>query len=174
MRLSGTQPTFDTGFVPQRGTVHRDVNWKAVVIFLPKHSAPMTAASLALVSWCLCYRAWQISPPWHRTPYGESLRSADKPGGTVHHRHDHEAAHWAVVSLSAQAARHGRWRRHNCRRHSGARRSGAGLHAVIPGRAEREPGIHPTAILAAPWIPGSRRFASRPGTTRQPAGQISA
>ena len=34
------------------------------------------------------------------------------------------------------------------------------------GRAARSPGSHPTAILAAPWIPGSRRFVSRPGMTR--------
>jgi hypothetical protein len=33
-------------------------------------------------------------------------------------------------------------------------------------RSWREPGIHPTAILAAPWIPGSRRFTSRPGMTK--------
>jgi hypothetical protein len=43
---------------------------------------------------------------------------------------------------------------------------GADPSFVIPGRAEREPGIHPTAIIAAQWIPGSRRFASRPGMTK--------
>ena len=75
-----------------------------------------------------------------------------------------------------------RWRRKSCakpvagcalclgllRRHPGCaswrrplvRHSGARL-------AEREPGIHPTAILAAQWIPGSRRFASRPGMTME-------
>jgi hypothetical protein len=38
--------------------------------------------------------------------------------------------------------------------------------AVIPGREakRREPGIHPTAIVAAQWIPGSRK-AARPGMT---------
>src|SRR6185437_854945 len=33
----------------------------------------------------------------------------------------------------------------------------------------REPGIHPAAVNAAPWIPGSLRFASRPGMTREGA-----
>jgi hypothetical protein len=27
---------------------------------------------------------------------------------------------------------------------------------VIPGRAQREPEIHPSALAAAKWIPGSR------------------
>jgi hypothetical protein len=40
---------------------------------------------------------------------------------------------------------------------------------VIPGREakRREPGIHPTAIIAAQWIPGSR--CARPGMTRERA-----
>ena len=37
---------------------------------------------------------------------------------------------------------------------------------VIPGGAQREPGIHWAAMIAVGWIPGSRRFASRPGMTR--------
>jgi hypothetical protein len=38
--------------------------------------------------------------------------------------------------------------------------------SVSPGREakRREPGIHPTAIIAAQWIPGSR--CTRPGMTR--------
>jgi hypothetical protein len=36
---------------------------------------------------------------------------------------------------------------------------------VIPGRVQREPGIHWAAVIAVGWIPGSRRFASRPGMT---------
>jgi hypothetical protein len=47
------------------------------------------------------------------------------------------------------------------RRHSGARRT----TLVIPGRAQREPGIHWAAMIAVVWFPGSRRFAPRPGMT---------
>src|SRR6185437_13162565 len=36
---------------------------------------------------------------------------------------------------------------------------------VIPGRVQREPGIHWAARIAVGWIPGSLRFASRPGMT---------
>src|SRR6185437_7291479 len=41
------------------------------------------------------------------------------------------------------------------------------LTAVIPGREakRREPGIHPTTIIAAQWIPGSR--CARPGMTKE-------
>jgi len=38
---------------------------------------------------------------------------------------------------------------------------------VIPGRAEREPGIHRATINAVEWIPGSRQ-AARPGMTAIP------
>ena len=54
------------------------------------------------------------------------------------------------------------------RRHSGrAPFLGASLRCAIAHR-----GIHPTAIIAAQWIPGSLRFASRPGmTTRRVAAK---
>ena len=39
------------------------------------------------------------------------------------------------------------------------------LSLVIPGRAQREPGIQRAAKSAVGWIPGSLRFASRPGMT---------
>src|SRR6185437_4374480 len=47
------------------------------------------------------------------------------------------------------------------------RASCASLSLVIPGREakRREPGIHPTAIIAAQWIPGS--CFARPGMTRE-------
>src|SRR6185437_8035148 len=45
--------------------------------------------------------------------------------------------------------------------HSGMRRT----TLVIPGRVQREPGIHWAARIAVGWIPGSLRFASRPGMT---------
>ena len=52
------------------------------------------------------------------------------------------------------------------------RRGNANSHlttGVIPGREakRREPGIHPTAIIAAQWIPGSR--CARPGMTTEKA-----
>src|SRR6185437_15270286 len=51
-----------------------------------------------------------------------------------------------------------------------SRRENAKSHptAVIPGREakRREPGIHPTAIVVAQWIPGSRKGA-RPGMTTE-------
>jgi hypothetical protein len=40
------------------------------------------------------------------------------------------------------------------------------LAAVIPGRAEREPGIHRAPERADKWIPGSRQEA-RPGMTKR-------
>ena len=48
------------------------------------------------------------------------------------------------------------------------------LTVVIPGREakRREPGIHPTAIIAAQWIPGSR--CARPGMTRERSVQSGA
>jgi hypothetical protein len=56
-----------------------------------------------------------------------------------------------------------RTRMHSCRGNTHSH-----LTVVIPGREakRREPGIHRTAILAAPWIPCSRRCATRPGMTR--------
>jgi hypothetical protein len=49
------------------------------------------------------------------------------------------------------------------------RRENANSHltAVIPGREAKrsEPGIHPTAIIVAQWIPGSR--CARPGMTTE-------
>ena len=60
-------------------------------------------------------------------------------------------ASWRRLLRRHSGMRHLPWRRPLVR-HSGAR--GA------------RPGIHPTAILAAQWIPGSRRFASRPGMTK--------
>ena len=52
------------------------------------------------------------------------------------------------------------------------RRGNAKSHlttVVIPGREakRREPGIHPTAIIAAQWIPGSR--CAPPGMTTEKA-----
>ena len=54
-----------------------------------------------------------------------------------------------------------RTRMHSCRGNTHSH-----LTVVIPGREAKrsEPGIHPTAILAAQWIPGSR--CTRPGMTR--------
>jgi len=45
-------------------------------------------------------------------------------------------------------------------------RAGSKIFAVIPGRAEHEPGIHFTAHPAGKWIPGSRQVA-RPGMTAE-------
>ena len=40
-----------------------------------------------------------------------------------------------------------------------------GSPSSFRGAREREPGIHWAARIAVGWIPGSRRFASRPGMT---------
>ena len=52
-----------------------------------------------------------------------------------------------------------RTRAHSCRGKANSHLT----TGVIPGREakRREPGIHPTAILAAQWIPGSRSRAPR-------------
>jgi hypothetical protein len=56
-----------------------------------------------------------------------------------------------------------RTRMHSCRENANSHPT-----VVIPGREakRREPGIHPTAITAAQWIPGLRQ-AAHPGMTRE-------
>jgi hypothetical protein len=58
-----------------------------------------------------------------------------------------------------------------------SRRENANAHptaAVIPGREakRREPGIHPTAIIAAQWIPGLRQEAHPGMTTERGLGRV--
>ncbi|WP_168195410.1 hypothetical protein [Bradyrhizobium sp. NAS80.1] len=45
---------------------------------------------------------------------------------------------------------------------------GAVVLLIIPGRAQREPGIHSTSYSVARWIPGST-LARRPGMTAKRA-----
>ena len=56
-----------------------------------------------------------------------------------------------------------RTRAHSCREKANSHLT----TVVIPGREakRREPGIHPTTIIAAQWIPGSR--CARPGMTKE-------
>ena len=61
-----------------------------------------------------------------------------------------------------------RTRAHSCRE-----KANSHLTAVIPGREakRREPGIHPTAIIAAQWIPGSRGACHRAALCADPVAR---
>ena len=61
-----------------------------------------------------------------------------------------------------------RTRAHSCRGNTHSH-----LTVVIPGREakRREPGIHPTAIIAAQWIPGSRGACHRAALCADPVAR---
>jgi hypothetical protein len=89
-------------------------------------------------------------------PTGKSVRSCPPPVANIY-RFAFDPKHLYKPRRPVPSQRGVSW---------SSRNVGAAPSFVIPGRAERQPGIHPTAILAAPWFPGSRRFASRPGMTK--------